>query len=206
MSDWYELCNDEDVLLSLIETPLKLAEKSITSQQWNLFEYATQENDGFDGFNKVWNILSRLIGDFMIVFSELEVNLDIELHQLINWHSEQLGMIITRDMEYEQKVDLYIDLLRSLPIHNEAQVDYIAKLKKHLIRVAEIRNAVAHAKWPSIDKNGYVFSRVQKINSKIGMPELKYYKLDAGYLKEAYCYATSVGNMPVFLNDNVFYY
>jgi len=175
--------------------PMEISSKQIQAEHFNLFEYAHPDLDGFDGFNEVWNSFSEVIGRCMITFSELEVQLDTQLYELINNQTEHLGMVITRSMTYDQKCKVYIELLRMVASTSEVR-DSITLLKKHLIRAGEIRNAIAHAKWPSLTSEGYVFSRIDSILSDSSVPELKYYKIDKLFLENAFDYISAVGNFP----------
>lgn len=189
----------------LLEKPLYLECKTIKSEQYDAFDYATPEFGGHDAFNKVWNILSGPIGICMIVFSELETEVEDNVHNLISDCSNQQGRTITRDMSYIQKVNLYIDYLRSFPpsVISDA-VTYkkeVEQLKKHLYRAGELRNIIAHAKWPSITKDGYVFSTVEAINIAVNIPEYKYFRLNIDALENTRAYISAVGNFPYFMSE-----
>lgn len=197
----------EDRELLLRESPLSMHSKTVPSEQYDYFDYADPEMDGFDGYDKIWNILSKLIGACMILFSELETQVEVNLYELINDRSHQQGRMITRNMSYRQKVDLYIDYLRSLtvdvyglPLPDTYSHD-IDQLKKHLYRAGELRNIIAHAKWPSITKDGYVFSQVEPISVGNDIPEYKYYKLNEPSLENIRAYIGAVGNFPYYITE-----
>lgn len=141
----------EDRKFLLREPPQSLNSKTVPSEQYDYFDYADPEMDGFDGFDRVRNTLSRLIGTCMILFSELETQVGVNLHELINNRSHQQGCMITRNMSYRQKVDLYIDYLRSLTLDiyesslPDTYIHDVDLLKKHLYKAGELRNIVAHA-------------------------------------------------------------
>jgi hypothetical protein len=92
--------------------PVKLIQKKIPSDQWNDFDYADPDAKGFDGFDVVWNDLAPLIGICLIVFAELESELEYNLYELVNDRASQLGMVVTNTMSFEQKLQTYITLLR----------------------------------------------------------------------------------------------
>lgn len=196
--------NSEDLDADLSATPFQLESKTISSEQYNNFDYAELSLDGFDGFDKVWNTLSPVIGRCIIVYSELESALEQNLYELISDRSDQLGMLTARQMTYIQKVNLYIDLLRTHPEQNENYHKDVSMLKKHLIRAAEIRNIIAHAKWPSITEDGYVFSSVDAIDATHGMPDLRYYKLNKRPLESSFDYISAVCNMPHHMHEKYF--
>ncbi len=197
--------DSDDVGALLLEKPIRLESKTVTSEQYDAFDYATPEFGGHDGFDKVWNILSGRIGICMIVFSELETVIEDNVHDLINDRSNQQGRMITRDMSYIQKVNLYIDYLRSFPptvISDMATYKKeVEQLKRHLYRAGELRNIIAHAKWPSITKDGFVFSAVEAINITHNIPEYRYYKLNKNALENTRAYISAVGNFPHFISE-----
>jgi hypothetical protein len=193
--------NGEDVDADLSATPFQLESKTISAEQYNTFDYAEPSLDGFDGFDKVWNTLSPVIGRCIIVYSELESALEQNLYELISSRSDQLGMLTARQMTYIQKANLYIDLLRTYPQPGDNYQNDVSMLKKHLIRAAEIRNIIAHAKWPSITQDGYVFSSVEAIDAAHGMPDLRYFKLNKRPLELSFDYISAVGNMPHHMHD-----
>ena len=90
--------------------PVKLIQKNIPSEHWNSLDYT--DTKGFDGFDVVWNSLAQLIGICLVVFAELESELEYRLYELVNDRSSQLGMVVARTMSFEQKLQTYIDLLR----------------------------------------------------------------------------------------------
>lgn len=193
--------NDENIAL-FNDRPFALASKSVPSEQYDYFDYEDPDSTEFNGFDKVYNTISREIGIALIVFSELETALEYNLHELISNRSHQVGRIITRGMEYAQKVNLYIDYLRSSYNGDESE-EYkkdIGTLKSHLLRAGEIRNIIAHAKWSSIKSDGYVLSKVDTIT--IGNPpDYKYYKLNKTALDEARSYISWVANLPYYIDE-----
>lgn len=185
----------------LSATPIQLESKLIPSDQWLIIDYAEKETDGFDGFDKVWNNSTEQIGRCMVVYSELEAAIEDGLHELINERSDQMGMIITRKLSYHQKVQIYIDLLRAFPGGTPSRDADIKRLKSHLERAAELRNIIAHAKWPSITEEGFVFSSVEAISADREGPQMKYYRLDQEAMERIFDYISAVGNMPFYINE-----
>lgn len=173
--------------------PVELIQKNIPSEQWYNLDYT--DTKGFDGFDVVWNSLAQLIGICLVVFAELESKLEYSLYELVNDRSSQLGMVVTRTMSFEQKLQTYIDLLRL--VGPESSIQYqadVSQLKKHLKRAGEVRNIIAHAKWPSLTKDGFVFSSIDTISSPNVEISLKYYKLDKDKLDEYRSYLNAVAN------------
>lgn len=191
----------EDAAANLAASPFQLASKVIPAEQFNSFDYAEPSIEGFDGFDKVWNVLAPVVGRCIIIYSELETALEQNLHELINDRSDQLGLLTSRQMTYIQKAFLYIDLLRTRSVQAATYARDVSMLKKHLCRAAEIRNIIAHAKWPSVTSDGYVFSSVEAIDAAQGMPDLKYYKLNKEQLELAFNYLCAVGTMPHYIQQ-----
>lgn len=189
----------------LNEKPIELISKKIPSEQYDSFFYAELDSDGYDGFDEIYNKISKNIGICMVMFSELEVAIEHNLHEMISERSHQLGRMITREMSYIQKVNLYIDHLRGYPVADDVDTDSylkdVASMKKHLYRAGEIRNIIAHAKWPSVTSDGYVLSSVETmVNSQSG-PEYRYYQLNEAALDSARAYIGAVGNFPFRINE-----
>ena len=53
-----------------------------------------------------------MIGICLVVFAELESELEYRLYELVNDRSSQLGMVVAHTMSFEQKLQTHIDLLR----------------------------------------------------------------------------------------------
>lgn len=176
--------------------PIDIAQRSIPAEQYNYFDYAELDSDGYDGYDIIINNLAPSIGVCLVIFSELESNLEYHLYSLISERTDQLGMIITHPMTYEQKLLTYINLLRIFPVQeNPSQYTKdVRQLKKHLKRAGEIRNIIAHAKWPSLTKDGFVFSSIDATSSPNAEISLKYYKLDKDKLDEYRSYLNAVAN------------
>jgi hypothetical protein len=120
------------------------------------------------------------IGSFLICFSYLEHSLEIELANLINERSHDDGYILIKDLEMFEKIELYYNL--AFPRVNFAEKRKALKLKqlgdirKQLEELAVLRNKVAHAKWNTLDKDGFV--RVDaKTNKQNGLINFRKFKI-----------------------------
>ena len=185
--------------------PVDLIQKNIQSEQWNVFYYAEQDDDGFDGFDVVWNDLAQLIGICLVAFAELENELEHNLYQLVSDRASQLGMVVMRTMSFEQKLQTYVDLLRLMaPEDNVQYQSDVSLLKKHLKRAGQVRNIIAHAKWPSLTAGGYVFSSIDAVGASSPELNLKYYELSKNRLEEYRAYLQGVANAVNFINEEYF--
>lgn len=130
--------------------------------------------------------LSQEIGAVLVFFSELEFSLESAIASLFSDRSDQVGMTVVKFLEYSQKVAMFTEMTTSyiswsgkgVPDHYR---DELKQISKELLAMAELRNIVAHAKWMSLDNDGFVRSWV-KVDKQTGLPIVKYYKLDSGAL------------------------
>lgn len=148
----------------------------------NGIEYKYTELEQYDYYDNdnmqsKWSHYDKRIGSLLIAFSELEQTLDKALAFIISEHSDDTGFVIIMDLKFRQKIELFNRLCKAYLTMCEDRKD-IAKLKRFVgdfISAGEIRNIVAHARWMSLDENGFV-------RSKTGIDEdayvrFKYYKL-----------------------------
>lgn len=186
--------------------PIDIEQKSRLSEQYNYFYYAEPDSDGYDGYDIVWNGIAPFIGICLVTFSELEGELEHNLYALINERADQLGMVITRSMSYEQKLLAYIDLLRMIPAEENTKqyTEDVNQLKKHLKRAGEVRNIIAHAKWPSLTGDGFVYSSIDSVSSSTAEVNLKFYKLDEEKLDEYRSYLQAVANMCNYIYETYY--
>lgn len=100
------------------------------------------------------------IGTFLISFSNLEHSLDLEIANLINDRSHDEGYVIIKDLELSAKIELFYNL--AFPRVNWAEKKKVLKsrqltsIRKQLETLSTLRNKIAHAKWQTLDDEGYV--------------------------------------------------
>ena len=128
---------------------------------------------------------ARYIGTFLIRFSNLEYNLDMELADLINDSFHYEGYIIIKDLQMAKKIELFYNLL--LPMLNFVEKDKKQKIKellsieKELKYLNTLRNKIAHAKWNTLDASGYV--RLDTKLKEDGFVQFKRFKITQGIIK-----------------------
>jgi hypothetical protein len=127
------------------------------------------------------------IGSFLIWFSNLEHSLDIELANLINERSHDEGYIVIKDLEMFEKIELYYNL--AFPRVHFSEKKKVFKLKqlgvirKRLENLAILRNKVAHAKWNTLDKDGFV--RIDtKTNKENGLIKFRKFKITPATMRQ----------------------
>lgn len=157
--------------------PNGLQYRFVDSDQYDDIDYDEQS------LQKILDSLAEPIGSVLVAFSELDHELDLSISEFINERADQLGITVVKSLEFAQKVELYRDLALSVVIYFDPDMGHRLKsLRKGLMYMAELRNVVAHAKWISVTRDGYVRSQV-RINKESGWPEHKCYKLNKVVLK-----------------------
>lgn len=143
--------------------------KKLGMEQFDSYDY--------DYMEKAISKYNKRIGSLLISFSELEQTLDQVLSFIISDRSDDIGKRITMDLTYAQKVELYNRLLKFHLVISENR-DKFDKLKKTIISLksaGSVRNIVAHARWMSLDADGYVRSKASLDDE--AFIEYRYYKL-----------------------------
>jgi hypothetical protein len=127
------------------------------------------------------------IGSFLIWFSNLEHSLDIELANLILECSHDKGYLIIKDLEMFEKIELFYNL--AFPQVNLAEKKKVLKLKqlntirKQLEDIIVLRNKIAHAKWNTLDEDGFV--RVDtKTNKENGFIKFRKFKITPTIMRQ----------------------
>lgn len=122
---------------------------------------------------------SSCIGSFLIWFSNLEHILDIQIANLINERSHDDGYIIIKDLEMFEKIELYYNL--AFPRVNfsdkrkDTKIKKLGTIRKQLEDLSILRNKIAHAKWNTLDRDGFVRvdTRTSKENGLIKFRKFK---------------------------------
>ncbi len=153
-------------------------DKSIEVKYDDLEQYDTCWND--EVIFKKQEKYAFCIGMFLIAFSHLEHSLEIALANLINDRSHDEGYIIIKDLEMFEKIELYYNLafprVDSLPKRRVLKLKRLDIMRKKIEKISILRNKIAHAKWNTLDKDGFV--RVDtKTNKENGFIKFKKFKI-----------------------------
>lgn len=110
---------------------------------------------------------AEAIGDFLISFSNLESALNLLVVEMVNDRSHDLGYKVIKSLGYANKInlarDLYLPTIHHIPnnkIRERRKNEFEIILKK-LNQLGESRNKIAHANWVTLDKNGYVRTKIK---------------------------------------------
>ena len=107
------------------------------------------------------------VGEFMIRFSIIEHDLNIAISEALNSRSHDIGLNVIAPLSLRNKLDLFRRLY--LPIvstNNKKQLPgvtqkvVLATLYQELGDLIGFRNRIAHANWATIDRNGFVRSKI----------------------------------------------
>ena len=131
-----------------------------------------------DQMKKMSRLYSGKIGKVIISFNELESVLESCISFLINNRTDSLGMQVIEYLDFSEKISLGIKLIAS-NIGIMGEVEYkvpLQTLRKEFVRLSEIRNLVAHAKWASLDKKSFVRTTL-KVETSTGDVKFKAYKI-----------------------------
>lgn len=122
-----------------------------------------EQYDFSDGefLEKVIDKYSPLLGLFLINFSEVENELNGAIADYINERGHETGFVIIEKITTSNKIDLFYKLylrftLYKPPIYKAE----LTKIKKQLNELNLFRNALVHANWDSLSKDGYVRTRI----------------------------------------------
>lgn len=148
----------------------------------NGIEYKYVELDQFDGYDfdhmeKQKEKYDKRIGSLLISFGELEQTLDKAIAFLISDRSDDNGYRIIMDLTFNQKVQLFNRLCKLYLAYNPkaGNKEKLKDFVKQLTSAAQVRNIIAHAKWMSLDEDGFVRSRAGMDDE--AQIQFKYYKL-----------------------------
>lgn len=159
-------------------------------------EIKFEELDQYDGWSD--EILERWegqyayhIGKVFISFSALEHGLEVQLANLINERAHEEGFLVAKDLEMHHKIELFYNLCFQLiyyKFENSKQrpklLTRLAAIRKQLEDSSEFRNKVAHAKWTTLDEEGFVRvdTKTDKDNGRI---RFRKFKMSASILHNA---------------------
>ena len=114
---------------------------------------------------------SGSIGEFLISFSNLESALNLMVVNLINGRGHELGYKVIKSLSYSNKIhlakDLYllnIELISNQKTKEKKREEFKLILEK-LNDLGESRNRIAHANWVTLDKYGYVRTKISSDES-----------------------------------------
>lgn len=160
-------------------------------------EVKYEELDQYDGWSdevleKWQGQYAYHIGKLFIAFSALEHSLEVQLANLINERGHDEGLLMVKDLEMQHKIELFYNLSFQYsyfkyddnPKRRTKLLTKLTSIRKQLETSSELRNKVAHAKWTTLDDEGYV--RVDtKTDKNNGLIRFRKFKMTASILHNA---------------------
>lgn len=114
------------------------------------------------------------IGRFLIAFSSLEHSLDIHIAESFIDDAHEYGYLIMEGRSLCGKIDLFRKLfqmrLRYLKPGRLGKLNIILK-RLHSVRV--FRNYIAHANWESLEKSGYVRTKIDEKEGEVVLKKVR---------------------------------
>jgi len=130
-----------------------------------LDQYDTVYSDYID---RVARRYEGRIGRLLIRFSELEHNLDIAIAERLSDRSHDLGYVVLEGYTLNNKIDLFRRIAHSyLRFLSPSRLKALKSIVKKLHEARVFRNYVAHANWRTLERSGYVRTRVSEKDGDI---------------------------------------
>lgn len=151
----------------------------------SVFETSQEHLDQFDFDSDEWSKAKNLkryansIGLFMMYFSSFEHDFDLMLSDLIHDGSHAYAYLFTKDLELSNKIDLFYAIALTMAAdstHAPKLLKELDAIVKKLRLISTARNKIAHARWTTLDKNGFVRVDV-KLDKDNGMVKLRKYRI-----------------------------
>lgn len=138
--------------------PLKIRKESL------------EQEDFFDNdyIEKVSEKYGLLIGKFIIKFNELEheINQAIAKSFIDDFDSE--GYRVIKFLNIANKIELFYEIYleRERYVDKKTKIN-IANIKNELDEIRVFRNKLVHANWSTLNKRGFVRTKIES-NNKLG--------------------------------------
>jgi len=121
-----------------------------------------------DYIDKVTPRYAPRIGRFVIRFAELEHTLDISIADFLFDRSHELGYMVIEGNTLNNKIELFRKLFHGHTKYlHPSQLDKFQQLVRRLHEARVFRNYVAHANWRTLERSGYVRTRVSEKEGEV---------------------------------------
>ncbi len=112
---------------------------------------------------------SKAIGNFILSFSSLENSLNNYLAAAINERSYEPGYRIIKYLNFKTKINIlndegvfFIKIIVGSKKKQEKLLEELKIIYSKLKELSQFRNKVAHADWTSLDKKGFVITKIKE--------------------------------------------
>lgn len=142
-------------------------------------EIMEQYDYTFDDYlYKVIDKYAPLIGQFLVVFSELEHELNITIAEILHHGTHYFGYVVIEKLTTLNKIELfykfYLSFIRSAD-STKLKID-LESIESELRLLNTFRNRLVHANWISLNKHGSVRTKIS-IDNQDGEVVFKRVKL-----------------------------
>jgi len=127
------------------------------SKKISLEQFAFLTKNLEDDNEDLLELISSHVGHLVFEFNLLEERLTSFIWLLISERSDSKGVLITHNMNYAAKVDLFDRYSSYVQNILENAISIHAKMIKDLKECGRLRNMVVHADWNSVDLDGFAF-------------------------------------------------
>jgi hypothetical protein len=151
---------------------------------------------------------AKAIGSFVISFAELEDSVDRDLATAINERAHEPGYRIIKYLTFRDKIDLlnddYVAFIKYLSSKSDKKrlLTEIRIIHNKLCELSEFRNKVLHANWQSLDKSGFVRTKIIENKDDFGI-QFKKIEMTPSVLVKFRRQNESVSNMIYMFREKV---
>jgi hypothetical protein len=137
----------------------------------------------------------------------LEHTLDVEIANLISDRSHDDGYTIIKDLELFAKIELFYNLAFPRVSYaykrKQQKTNNLNSIRKKIENITVLRNKIAHAKWYTLDKEGYV--RVDmKTSKEDGVIKFRKFKMTPALIRKGIRDIEALDEkLSLFVEDNV---
>lgn len=126
-----------------------------------ILETKYEELDQFDYYDddlveESKNKYANIIGLFLIEFGQFEHNIDIEIADLITDDDQTQGYTIIKNLSIFSKIELFYNLSLQKTSSMDGNTTKLKEIFEKLEEIIELRNKIAHGKWHTLDKDGFI--------------------------------------------------
>lgn len=133
-----------------------------------------------DAYDYVFDLMP-LIGEVIIWFNSLELDIDHILCKLMSDRTDQKGLFVVANMMYATKLDIFERFMTDLLRASGNEPEWVPRLISELRECGTLRNKVVHANWMHTNSDGYTQVKIKF--SKRGLEhELTQFTPDALHL------------------------
>ncbi len=116
----------------------------------------------FESYKDLPKKYFKEIGIFMISFSFLENALNIIVSEILSDRAHDTGYRVISTLSMRNKIEFFYSIfLNFISVTDQEKLKKKLKvIQKELTTISEFRNALAHANWSTLKRDGYVRTKI----------------------------------------------